>query len=75
MCSPEKYHLKITIIIIIINKANISVLALLDFSSAFDTIDHSILVHRFHTDFGFAGTVLQRFSFNQTDRLLCVFFV
>ena len=32
------------------NKGNISVLALLDFSSAFDTIGHSILVHRLHTD-------------------------
>ena len=28
-----------------LNKGNISVLALLDFSSAFDTIDHPILVH------------------------------
>ena len=36
-----------------LNKGNISVLALLDFSSAFDTIDHTILVHRLHTDFGF----------------------
>ena len=32
-----------------LNKGNISVLALLDFSSAFDTIDHTILVHRLHT--------------------------
>ena len=31
-----------------LNKGNISVLALLDFSSAFDTIDHTILVHRLH---------------------------
>ena len=36
-----------------LNKGNISVLALLDLSSAFDTIDHPILVHRLHTDFGF----------------------
>ena len=42
-----------------LNKGNISVLALLDFSSAFDTIDHSILVHRLHTDFEFTDTVLQ----------------
>ena len=51
-----------------INKGNISVLALLDFSSAFDTIDHPILVHRLHTDFGFADTVLQWFSSYLTDR-------
>ena len=45
-----------------LDKGNISVLALLDFSSAFDTIDHPILVHRLHTDFGFTDTVLQLFS-------------
>ena len=39
-------------------KGNISVLALLDFSSAFDTIDHPILVHRLHADFGFTDAVL-----------------
>ena len=44
-----------------LNKDNISVLALLDFSSAFDTIDHPILIHRLHTDFGFTDTVLQWF--------------
>ena len=32
-----------------LNKGNMSVLASLNFSSAFDTIDHSILVHRRHT--------------------------
>ena len=36
---------------------------MLDFSSAFDTIDHPILVHRLHTD-----TVLQWFSSYLTDR-------
>ena len=51
-----------------LNKGNISILALLDFSSAFDTIDHPILVHRLHTDFGFTDTVLQWFSSYQTDR-------
>ena len=50
-----------------LNKGNISVLALLDFSSAFDTIDHTILVHHLHTDFGFTDTVLQWFSSYLTD--------
>ena len=47
---------------------NDSILALLDFSSAFDTIDHPILVHCLHTDFGFTDTVLQWFSSYLTDR-------
>ena len=34
----------------------------------FDTIDHPILVHRLHTDFGFTDTVLQWFSSYLTDR-------
>ena len=41
---------------------------MLDFSSAFDTIAHTILVHRLHTDFGFTDTVLQWFSSYLTDR-------
>ena len=49
-------------------KGSISVLALLDFSLEFDTIDHTILVHRLHTDFGFTDTVLQWFSSYLTDR-------
>ena len=51
-----------------LNRGNISVLALFDFSSAFDAIDHTILVHRLHTDFGFIDTVLQWFSSYLTDR-------
>ena len=50
------------------NKGNISVLDLHDFSSAFDTIDYPILVHRLHTDFGFTDTVLQWSSSYLTDR-------
>ena len=57
-----------------LNKDNISVLALLDFSSAFDTLDHSILVHRLHIDFGFAGAVLQWLSSYLTDRTHYVYF-
>ena len=51
-----------------LNKSDISVLALIDFSSAFNTIDHPIHVHRLHTDFGFTDTVLQWFSSYLTDR-------
>ena len=51
-----------------LNKGIISVLALLDFSSAFDTIDHPILVHRLQTDLGFTDTVLKWFSSYLTDR-------
>ena len=50
-----------------LNKGNIFVLALLDFSSAFDTIDHPILVHRLNK-IGFTDTVLQWFSSYLNDR-------
>ena len=56
--SNEKALLEVVIdLFLSLNKGNISVLALLDFSSAFDTIDHSILVRRLHTDVGFTDTV------------------
>ena len=51
-----------------LSKGIISVLALLDFSSAFDAIDYPILVHCRHADFGFTDTVLQWFSSYLTDR-------
>ena len=51
-----------------LSKGNISVLALLDVSSALDTIDHPILVHRLHTDFGFTDAAIQPFSSYLTDR-------
>ena len=40
-------------------KTNMSVLDLHEFSSVLITFDHSFLVHRLHTDFGFNDTVLQ----------------
>ena len=51
-----------------LNKGDISVLAFPCFSLALDTINHSILVHRLHTDFGFIDVVLQWFSSYLTDR-------
>ena len=40
----------------------------MDFSSALDTIDHPILVHRLHADFGLTDAVLQLFTSYLTDR-------
>ena len=51
-----------------LDKGSTSALALHDFSSAFDAIDHPILAHRIHTDFGFTDSVLQWFSSYLTDR-------
>ena len=42
--------------------------SLLDFSSAFDTIDHFIPVHRLHTNLELTDAVLQWFSSYLTDR-------
>ena len=52
----------------VVGKGNMSVLALLDYYSAFYTIDHTILVHHLHTDFRFTDAVLQWFSSYLTDR-------
>ena len=50
----------------------ISIIALLDLSAAFDTIDHNILIKRLHSNFGFCGTVLAWFKSYLCDRTQCV---
>ena len=66
--STETAHLKVVNdLFLSLNKGHLSVLALLNFSSAFDTTDHSILVLRLHTDIGFTDAVLQWFSSYLTD--------
>ena len=54
------------------NKGNISVLTVNEFSSAHNIVDHPILVHRLHTDFGFTDTDLQWFSSYLIDRIYYV---
>ena len=52
-------------LILPLNKGNMYVL---DFSSAFDTIDHCNLLHRLNTDFGFTHAVFQWSSSYLIDR-------
>ena len=50
----------------------ISILALLDLSAAFDTIDHSILIERLFKTFGLSGRVLDWFRSYLTGRTQAV---
>ena len=50
-----------------------SVLAMINFSTSFDTTDQSLLVCRLNADFGSTDTVLQWISSYLTDWTQCVF--
>ena len=45
-----------------LDEGNVSMLTLLDLSSAFDTIDHSILLSRLHSLYGISGSALDWFA-------------
>ena len=45
-----------------------SILAMLDLSAAFDTLDHEIMIDRFATTFGCSGFILRWFRSYQSER-------
>jgi len=48
-------------ILLVIDTGDLSALMLLDLSTAFDTVDHRILLRRLETTYGFCGSVLHWF--------------
>ena len=55
-------------LLIAMDQGNVSILTLLDLSSAFDTIDHDILLERLSSLYGISGVVLSWFQSYLSDR-------
>uniref|UniRef100_A0A669ESL6 Reverse transcriptase domain-containing protein n=1 Tax=Oreochromis niloticus TaxID=8128 RepID=A0A669ESL6_ORENI len=71
--STETALLKVTNdLLMAADRGDCSVLVLLDLSSAFDTVDHQILIHRLNLMVGISGSVLKWFTSFLEDRTLLV---
>ena len=55
-----------------LDDGDLSVLALLDLSAAFDTVDHDILLTRLEFSFGISGAALDWFQSYLMGRVECV---
>ena len=67
--STETALLKVTSdCLIAADRGKVSVLALLDLSAAFDTLDHDILIKRLSVTYGIRGTALRWFESYISDR-------
>ena len=55
-----------------VNATNSALIVMLDLSSAFDTIDQDILIHRLHHDYAFSGHVLNWIKSYLSDRSFSV---
>ena len=60
---------ELTDILLDVDAGNLSVLVLLDLSSALDTVDHDILLRRLDKSFGIRGVVLDWFQSYLTGRV------
>ena len=66
--STETALLKVTIdILLALDRRHVSLLALLDLSAAFDTVDHTIMANTLQSDFCLSGTALSWFKFYMFD--------
>jgi len=59
-------------LLLAVDEGDVAILALLDQSAAFDTIDHQILLHRLSVLFGVNGVALSWFKSYLSGRLQCV---
>ena len=55
-----------------IEAGNVVIVVLLDFSAAFDTIDHTVLLEKLMKDYGITGSALQWIKFYLEKRHFCV---